>query len=208
MRKDAVVLVVVVVAVALMISASVMWSRKSGALPANSSPAAGLQGDVKGVEAPDFTLPTVEGKDLKLSAFRGKAVLLNFWATYCQPCKIEMPWFEELQKQYASQGLQVIGVAMDDVGPAEIEKFAKNLGVDYPILVGKEAVGDQYGGLQFLPTTFYIDRQGKIVERVFGLTSHREIEDNIKKALASSAAPASTPSTASISSSAGGTQAR
>ncbi len=192
MRKDALVLVVVVVAVALMITASVFYSRKSRAITpaAGNKGAAGMTGEVKGLEAPDFTLKTLDGKDVKLSDFRGKAVLLNFWATYCQPCKIEMPWFGELQKQYAGQGLQVLGVAMDDASPDEIRKFAKELGADYPILIGKESVGDQYGGLQFLPTTFYIDRQGKIVDRVFGLVGHKEIEEDIKRALATTAVAA------------------
>jgi peroxiredoxin len=101
-----------------------------------------------------------------------------------------MPWFVDLQKQYASQGLQVIGVAMDDSGDEAIAKFAKEMGVNYPVLIGKESVGDAYGGVEFLPTTFFIDRQGKVVERVFGLVSHSDIEDNVKKALGPGASPA------------------
>jgi peroxiredoxin len=195
MRRDALVLVVVVIAVAVMISSAVFWSRKHSTLPApNSNTTASLQGNVQGVAAPDFTLKSLDGKDVHLSDYKGKAVLLNFWATYCQPCKIEMPWFAELQKQYEPQGLEVVGVAMDDVPPDTIKKFASDLGVNYQILIGKESVADLYGGMQFLPTTFYIDRQGKIVDRVFGLVSHSEIESNIKKALggtASAQAPAS-----------------
>ncbi len=134
--------------------------------------------------APDFTLESLEGKTVRLSDFRGKGVLLNFWATWCQPCKIEMPWFAELQKQYGPQGLQIVGVAMDDASPKEIGEFAHDLGVNYPILVGKEEVGDAYGGVQFLPATFYIGRDGKVVDKVFGLKGRGEIEENIKKALA------------------------
>ena len=117
---------------------------------------------MKGQTAPDFTLESLEGKTVRLSDFRGKGVLLNFWATWCQPCKIEMPWFAELQKQYGPQGLQIVGVAMDDASPKEIGEFAHDLGVNYPILVGKESVGDAYGGVQFLPATFYIGRDGKV----------------------------------------------
>src|SRR5262250_3196514 len=109
----------------------------------------------KGTLAPDFQLKNLDGKQVRLSAFRGKAVLLNFWATWCAPCKIEMPWFVDLQKQYAAQGLQVIGVAMDDSGEPAISKFAKEMGVNYPVLIGKESVGDAYGGVEFLPTTFF-----------------------------------------------------
>jgi thiol-disulfide isomerase/thioredoxin len=110
-------------------------------------------------------------------------VLVNFWATWCQPCKIEMPWFEEMQKEYGPNGFQVLGIAMDDASKEDIAKFAKDMGVNYPILVGKEAVGDAYGGVQFLPSSFFIDRDGKVVDRVFGLKSRSEIEDDIKAAM-------------------------
>jgi len=144
--------------------------------------------------APDFALQSLAGKTVRLSDFRGKAVLLNFWATWCEPCKIEMPWFVELQKQYGPQGFEIVGVSMGDDTPTEVAKFAQTMGVDYPILVGKEAqrdsVADLYGGVQFLPVSIYIDRDGKIVNKIFGLKSRSEIEDSIKKALtAESASP-------------------
>jgi peroxiredoxin len=87
--------------------------------------------------APDFSLESLDGKTMRLSDLRGKAVLLNFWATWCGPCKIEMPWFVDLQNQYGSEGLQIVGVAMDDASKEDIGKFAKDLGVNYPILIGK-----------------------------------------------------------------------
>ena len=133
--------------------------------------------------APDFTLPSLEGKDVTLSAYHGHAVLLNFWATWCGPCKIEMPWFVELQKEYGPQGLEIVGVAMDDASKDEIQKFAREMGVNYTILLGKEAVGQQYGGVDVLPTTFFIDREGKIISREFGLQSRSLFVDNIKQAL-------------------------
>jgi thiol-disulfide isomerase/thioredoxin len=133
--------------------------------------------------APDFSLESLDGKTTRLSDFRGKAVLLNFWATWCGPCKIEMPWFVDFQKQYGSQGLQIVGVAMDDASKEDIGKFAKDMGVNYPILIGKEAVGDQYGGVPALPETFLIARDGKIVDKIIGLRGKAEIEDAIKEAL-------------------------
>jgi thiol-disulfide isomerase/thioredoxin len=133
--------------------------------------------------APDFSLESLDGKNMKLSDLRGHAVLLNFWATWCSPCKIEMPWFIELQKQYAGQGLQVVGVAMDDASKEDIAKFAKDMGVNYPILIGKESVGDQYGGVPALPETFFIGRDGKLIDKIIGLKGKNEIEDDIKKAL-------------------------
>jgi peroxiredoxin len=133
--------------------------------------------------APDFDLPSIDGKSLKLSDLRGKAVLLNFWATYCSPCKIEMPWFADLQREYGDQGFQIIGVAMDDASPSDIAKFAKELGVNYPILIGKDSVGDSYGGVSVLPTTFFVDRDGRLIAREFGLQSRSVFVDHIKKAL-------------------------
>ena len=175
MKRDPAVILVVAMVVSLLLVFGFNKSRSSSAKGAPLS--------FKGQDAPDFTLQSLDDKTVHLSDFRGKAVLLNFWATWCQPCKIEMPWFEELQKQYGPQGLQIIGVAMDDASREDIAKFAKDVGVSYPILIGKEALGDTYGGLQFLPATFYIDRDGKVVDKVFGLKGRGEIEDNIKKAL-------------------------
>jgi thiol-disulfide isomerase/thioredoxin len=177
-RRNAVVIIVVVVAVAAMLIGGQYLARRgerSGTITSG--------GPKPGMAAPDFALQSLDGKTVHLSDFRGKAVLLNFWATWCEPCKLEMPWFVELEKHYGPQGLQVVGVAMDDSGPDKIAKFAKDVGVNYPVLLGKESVGDEYGGLEYLPTTFYLDRDGKVVQRVFGLRSRSDIEDWIKEAL-------------------------
>lgn len=178
MKRDPVVIIVVAMVVTVMIVFGLQMARRNSGQTASAGP------NMTGQAAPDFTLESLDGKTVHLSDFRGKAVLLNFWATWCQPCKIEMPWFAELQKQYGPQGLQVIGIAMDDASPKEIGEFAHDLGVNYPILVGKEEVGNAYGGVQFLPATFYIGRDGKVVDKVFGLKGRHEIEDSIKKALA------------------------
>lgn len=151
----------------------------------------------KSTPAPDFTLEKLDGGNMKLSDLRGKAVLLNFWATWCGPCKIETPWLVEMQQQYGSQGLQIVGVAMDNSGKDDIAKFAKDMGMNYPILLGKEAVGDEYGGVLGLPESFFIGRDGKIVDHIVGLRGKAEIEDSIKKALNTQAtAPATTASAA------------
>jgi cytochrome c biogenesis protein CcmG/thiol:disulfide interchange protein DsbE len=177
-KRDPIILVVVAVVISLMLVFGIQKTRH----PQLHS---GGAGKLQGQPAPDFALAALDGKTLKLSDFRGKAVLLNFWATWCEPCKIEMPWFVELQKKYEGQGFTVLGVAMDDASSSEIADFAKKMGVNYPIVIGKEAVGDQYGGIPYLPSTFYIDRDGKVVERVFGLVSRSEIESNIQKAMGS-----------------------
>jgi peroxiredoxin len=176
-------LVILVVALvgALMIFAGIRNAKKSSSV----ADRAAMVGNVKGKLAPDFTLKTLDGKPVKLSDLRGKAVLLNFWATWCEPCKVEIPWFVDLQKQYAGQGLEIVGVAMDDnASPQKIGQFAQQLGVNYTILVGNDAVGDLYGGIENLPTTFYVGRDGKIVDRVVGLRGRREAEDYVKATLA------------------------
>jgi thiol-disulfide isomerase/thioredoxin len=174
-KRSPLVLVVVAFVVALMLYFGYHQARRSGGSLTTrlkqSSP------------APDFSLESLDGKTTRLSDFRGKAVLLNFWATWCGPCKIEMPWFVDFQKQYGTQGLQIVGVAMDDASKEDIGKFAKDMGVNYPILIGKEAVGDQYGGVPALPETFLIARDGKIVDKIIGLRGKSEIEDAIKEAL-------------------------
>ena len=149
-------------------------------------------GNVAGKTAPDFELTSIDGKPVKLSDFKGKAVVLNFWATWCAPCKVEIPWFVDLQKQYGPQGLQIVGVNMDDNPTIEkIGKFAREQGIDYTVLLGNDKVADEYGGVEALPTTFYIGRDGKIVTRAFGLIGHKEIEENIQNALKTRAEVAS-----------------
>lgn len=173
-KRNPLALLVVAVVAAAMLFFGFHMARRSGPAPppiAKSGP------------APDFTLESLDGKSMRLSDLRGKAVLLNFWATWCGPCKIEMPWFVELQNQYGSQGLQIVGVAMDDSSKEDIAKFAKEMGVNYPVLLGKEAVGDEYGGVPALPESFFIGRDGKIVDKIIGLKGKAEIEDSIKKAL-------------------------
>ena len=170
-------LALVVVAV---VAAGMLYFGFHAARRSNSDAPAILS---KSTPAPDFTLERLDGGNMKLSDLRGKAVLLNFWATWCGPCKIETPWLVELQKQYGSQGLQVIGVAMDDSGKDDIARFAKDMGVNYPVLLGKEAVGDEYGGVPALPESFFIGRDGKIVDRIIGLKGRADIEDAIKEAL-------------------------
>jgi peroxiredoxin len=144
-----------------------------------------MVGDVRGVSAPNFDLATLDGRRVKLSDYRGKAVLLNFWATWCSPCKVEMPWFVDLQKKYGNDGLVILGIAMDDSESAKIAQFAHEMGVNYPVLLGTDKVSEDYGSVEFLPTSFYIDRDGKIVGKGTGLLGRGEIEANVRKALAS-----------------------
>ena len=176
MKRNPLILFFIAAIVAAMLFAGVRMARKNRANgPTN--------GQLMGNLAPDFELQGLDGKSMKLSDLRGKAGLLNFWATYCEPCKIEIPWFVELQKEYGPQGFQIVGVAMDDASTEDIAKFAKEMGVNYPILLGKESVGQSYGGVSVLPISFFLDRDGKLIAREFGLQSRSVFVDHIKKAL-------------------------
>ena len=177
MKRNAIVFVALFAAILFMLASGKYLDRvrKHGPLK--------LVGNVQGVQAPDFALMSLDGSKVKLSDYRGKAVLLNFWATWCSPCRVEMPWFEDLQKQYGKDGLVVLGIAMDDSEPAKIAQFASELGVNYPVLLGTDQVSDDYGSVQYLPTTFYIGRDGVIVDKLTGLLDRKDIEDAVKKAL-------------------------
>jgi thiol-disulfide isomerase/thioredoxin len=158
---------------------------------ATATSAESMGADLRGKPAAIFTLTSNKGKRVSLSDLKGKPVLLNFWATWCTPCKIEMPWFEEFQKKYAAQGLEVVGINEDDDAKSpeiadQIKKVLANTGAEYTILMSDKKVGDAYGGLDVLPATFFIDRNGKIVAQAIGLASKDEAEANVQKILGGS----------------------
>lgn len=170
MKRNIVYLIIVVVAITVLLLVSKRMSHPVMAA------------------APDFELKVLggNGKTMKLSDLKGKAVLVDFWATYCGPCKVEMPWIADLQKKYGPQGFQVVGVnVLDGASEKEIADFAKSMGVNYPILIGTNDVADLYfHGIDGLPQNFFIDRSGKLVDKKLGLISETEFEDIIKKSLA------------------------
>jgi len=145
--------------------------------------------------APAFTLEDLSGKQVSLASYKGKAVLLNFWATWCGPCKLETPWLVELRNQYAAQGFEVLGIstegedvaADDKAGLAKqktaVSKFAAEMKVPYPMLLNGDSLSKSYGGLDSMPTSFYVDREGKIIAAQMGISSKDEMEANIRKAL-------------------------
>ena len=179
MKRKIIIFAIMVV----IVSGLLVLARFQGKFPAGRNRNAAAA--VNGSSAPDFILTDLQGHTVKLSDLRGKAVVLNFWATWCPPCKEEIPWFVDLQKRYGSQGLQVIGISMDDGDQKEVAKFAAENGMNYPVLIGKETVAQQYGGIDYLPTTFYIDRNGVVVTRVFGEPARGELEQNVKRVIAS-----------------------
>lgn len=131
--------------------------------------------------APAFTLSDMSGKSVSLADFRGKVVVLDFWATWCPPCKKEIPDFVELQKQYGPQGVQVVGIALDQ--PDKVRAFAEQNGINYPVLLGNDELTVKYGGIDGIPTTFVIDKKGKIVNRFEGFRPRSVFEAEIKKLL-------------------------
>jgi peroxiredoxin len=132
--------------------------------------------------APEFVLRDLNGKRVNLHAYRGKVVLLNFWATWCAPCQLEMPRFVAWQKQYGSRGLRVIGISMDD-DPELARRLYKKLRLNYPVMMGNEKVGELYGGVLGLPVTFLIDSQGEVRARFQGETDLNAMEEQLKALL-------------------------
>jgi thiol-disulfide isomerase/thioredoxin len=133
-------------------------------------------------QAPPFVRTDLSGNRVDLRAYRGKVVVLNFWATWCAPCLEEMPRFAAWQKQYASDGLQVIGVSLDD-DAEPVRRLVRKLRVNYPVLMGDEQLGMQYGGILGIPVTYLIDRQGQIRARFQGETDLKALESQIKELL-------------------------
>jgi peroxiredoxin len=134
--------------------------------------------------AANFTLSDANGSPVKLSDYKGKVVLLNFWATWCGPCKVEIPWFIEFEKTYKDRGFAVLGISMDDDGWKAVRPFVAQRGMNYPVMVGNERVSRLFGGIDSLPATFLIDRLGKIASMHLGLVSKRDYEAEIHKLIA------------------------
>ncbi|MGD0799398.1 MAG: TlpA disulfide reductase family protein [Acidobacteriaceae bacterium] len=140
---------------------------------------------LKGKAAPEFSLEDLSGKKVSLSDFKGRPLVVNFWGTYCAPCKIEMPWLEEFEKKYAGSGFEVLGVTYDaEVGKETITKNVQRLGVTYPILLSNAQVEKTYlSDSEVLPMSFYVDKAGKVVDVTAGLGSKDELEGMVKETI-------------------------
>lgn len=139
--------------------------------------------DLSGKAAPDFALTNLSGQMVRLSGFKGKIILLDFWATWCPPCRKEIPDFIQLQKQYSGKDFTVLGVALDDEGASVVKPLVQKLGVNYPLVIGNTRVAAAYGGIQALPTAFLIGRNGKILNSFVGARDKSEWEQTIQRAV-------------------------
>jgi|SRR5689334_2705106 len=186
MKKTALILVVVAVLVAVVYYVDKKTRLQPAAANMTSPDSAAT--DAAGKPAPDFAVKDLDGKDITLADYKGKVVLVNFWATWCDPCRVEIPGLIDMQNKYGSKGFTVLGIAMDDEGKSVVAPFlakerfdvdGQKLPMNYPIVIGNDNVADKFGGLFGYPTSVLISPDGKIVKRVTGIIS----EDEIAKAI-------------------------
>jgi cytochrome c biogenesis protein CcmG/thiol:disulfide interchange protein DsbE len=186
--------VLVIIATVLVLIGATYFADKATRVKATGSVKNTGQDSTKaiGQPAPEVALKDLDGKDATLAQYKGKVVLVNFWATWCEPCFVEIPWLIEIQQKYADKGFTILGVDVDDEGKAAVvpfvakERFNVNgqkLPMNYPILLGNDAVADKFGGLLGYPTSFLISRDGKIVKKVQGLISYEELTKAIESQL-------------------------
>ena len=131
--------------------------------------------------APPFTVKTLEGKPLKLADLRKRPVIVDFWATWCGPCRASMPHLSAMQARYEKQGLAVIGMSVDESGPQTVKRYANTLNVKFTLAMANDEVLDAYGPIRSIPTTFFINRKGEIVRRVVGYLDSETMEDYVKE---------------------------
>ena len=141
---------------------------------------AGFSADPSTTKAPNFSLKTSSGKTIVLSKLRGKVVVVNFWATWCGPCRAEIPGFVDVYEKYKSKGLEIVGISLDEGGWHDVKPFVKEYNISYPVVLGNNRVARDYGNIDAIPTTFIVDKHGNIVSRHIGYMKEEDFENEIK----------------------------
>jgi peroxiredoxin len=159
--------------------AALAFSAFNGSGNEAASPATGHE-DVAKSSAPDFKLKDLKGKEAKLSDYRGKVVVVNFWAAWCGPCVIEIPSFVKLRGLYQDRGLEIIGISLDGEDTEAMTRFAKRFKINYPIVMGTQEAVEAYGPMHGIPSTFIIDREGRVHSRHLGMVSFEKLEGTVK----------------------------
>lgn len=133
--------------------------------------------------APAFSVKSLEGRTVRLSDLRNKPVVLDFWATWCGPCRMSMPHLDAMQTRYAKQGLTVIGLSVDEAGPAPVKRYVQKAGLRFTLAMANDDVLEAYGPIRSIPTTFFINRKGEVVRRVVGYVDGETMEGYVQEIL-------------------------
>lgn len=141
-------------------------------------------GTARGATAPGFSLPEYQsGKTVHLADYQDKVVLVNFWATWCPPCKEEIPAFLQVRNSLHAEGFEILGISLDEGGPSVVLPFAQEYGITYPLVMGNQALTQSYGGIRGIPTSFLVDREGRIVEKYIGPIDAQTLTEDVRALL-------------------------
>lgn len=185
--------VLLVIGTVLVLMAGTYFADKATRVKAKMPNAVMKDDSSKGYEPePDLTLKDLNGTDVSLAAYKGKVVLVNFWATWCEPCRVEIPWLIEMQQKYADKGFVILGIALDEEGKSKVVPFVAKERFDvngtkeamsYKILIGNDEAADKFGGLFGYPTSILISKDGKQIKRITGIISPDEMTKLIESQL-------------------------